>query len=192
MYTSREEWLNAFIDAARPKFAEFGTPLPINVRIAVGFTSRGSRGQRIGEAWSSDASGDGHFEIFIKPTLADVSRICDVLTHELVHVAVGLAAGHGPAFRRLAMQLGLGGAMTATEAKAEWYKWASPIIAALGPLPYAPLEGGISSSRKKQDTYLLKAVCSDCGWTARITRKHVHADMLCPIRNCSGSLETEE
>lgn len=192
MYTSREEWLNAFIDAARPVFAATGHPIPINVRIAVGFTSRGTRGSRIGEAWSSDASADGHFEIFIKPTLADATLICAVLTHELVHVTVGLAAGHGPLFRRVAMQLGLGGPMTATEAKSEWYKWALPIVSALGPLPYAPLDGGISSSRKKQDTYLLKTVCSECGWTARVTRKHVHADMLCPIRNCSGELETEE
>lgn len=194
-YATREEWLNAFIDAARPQFVAANAPLPINVRVAVGFTSRGSRSKRIGECWSSDASGDGHFEIFIAPTLNDVTEIAAVLTHELVHAAVGIAAGHGPHFKRVATSIGLGGKMQSTVALAAWYSWASPIIASLGDMPYAALtDEGESNARKKQKAALLKLECPACGWLARVTAKHIepHAYLRCPVPDCVGELYCEE
>lgn len=194
-YQTREEYLNAFIDAARPHFEAANAPLPSNVRVAVGFTSRGSRGTRIGECWASDASEDGYFEIFVSPTLADPTRVCDVLTHELVHVAVGLDKGHNMAFRRVATSLGLGGKMTATTAMAAWYSWAAPIIAKLGEMPYGALtDGGISSARPKQEAALRKLECPVCGWLARVTRKHIapHAYLACPVPDCVGELVCEE
>jgi hypothetical protein len=193
-FTTREEWLNAFIDKARPHFEAANAPLPINVRVAVGFTSKGVRGVRIGECWSSVASEDGHFEIFIKPTLDGAARICDVLTHELVHAAVGLAEGHGPYFRRVAVSLGLGGPMTATMATAAWYKWAAPIIEELGPLPYGALDGrGMSTGKPKQKTALIKVECPACGWLARVTHKHIdpHTQLDCPVPSCVGVLFAE-
>lgn len=189
IHASREDWLNAFIELARPEFERVNAPLPINVRVAVGFTSRGVRGSRIGECWSSDSSEDGHFEIFIKPTLDGAARICDVLTHELVHAAVGLKEGHGPAFKRVAVALGLGGKMTATTPQPEWFRWAMPYIEQLGPIPYGALDGeGASSARRKQDAYLLKAECPACGFLARVTRKHVHPHLNCPVPDCVGEL----
>lgn len=193
-YTTREDWLNAFIDKARPVFEAANAPLPVNVRVAVGFTSRGVKGARIGECWSDSASEDGHFEIFIKPTLDGAARICDVLSHELVHAAVGIQAGHGPAFKRVALAIGLQGKMTATTASADWYKWALPIIDALGPLPYGALSTeGFSTSRKNQRTALLKAECPACGWLARVTAKHVdaHSHLNCPVPDCMGQLLVE-
>ena len=193
-YETREDWLNAFIDRARPAFEAANAPLPMNVRVAVGFTSRGVKGNRIGECWSSDASEDGHFEIFIKPTLNDVARVCDVLTHELIHAAVGLDKGHNQHFKRVATSLGLGGKMTATVATAAWYAWALPIIEALGPMPYGALvTDGLSSARKKQSTSLLKVECPACGWLARVTAKHItpHAHLNCPAPGCIGELICE-
>lgn len=193
-YTTREDWLNAFIHEARPIFASANAPLPINVRVSVGFTSKGFKGSRIGECWSSDSSEDGHFEIFIKPTLDGAAKICEVLTHELIHAAVGLAAGHGSPFKRVALTLGLAGKMTATHAVAEWYAWALPIIDRLGPLPYGALnESGLTSSRKKQTAYLLKVQCPACEWTARVTAKHLdgHAHLNCPVPDCTGMLFAE-
>lgn len=193
-YATREEYLQAFIEAARPHFERVNAPLPPNVRVAVGFTSRGIKGARIGECWSSDASADGHFEIFIKPTLTEPARICDVLTHELIHAAVGIDAGHGMAFKRVSTLLGLTGKATATVAGEEWYKWALPIIQALGPMPYSALSGDQSSARKKQATALLKVECPACGWLARVTKKHIepHSHLNCPVPGCSSELICEE
>ena len=191
-YSTREDWLNAFIDAARPQFEAANAPLPVNVRVAVGFTSKGLKGSSIGECWSNLASDDGHFEIFLKPTLTNAARICDVLTHELVHAAVGLAAGHGPHFKRVAISVGLEGSMTATVAGSGWYTWALPVIEALGPMPYAALNGGASSGRPKQKTSLLKLECPVCGWLARVTAKHIdsHNHLDCPVPDCIGTLES--
>lgn len=192
-FETREDWLNGFIEASRAKFESVNAPLPVNVRVSVGFTSRGIKGTRIGECWSDSASEDGHYEIFIKPTLDGEARICDVLTHELVHAAVGIESGHGQAFKRVALALGLVGKMTATTASSDWYAWALPIITELGPMPYGALKGGISSSRKKQKTALLKVECPVCGFLARVTNKHIepHSHLNCPVPDCVGVLECE-
>jgi hypothetical protein len=193
-YSTREEYLNAFIDAARPHFERVNAPLPANVRVAVGFTSRGIKGSRIGECWSSDASEDGHFEIFIKPTLTEKARICDVLTHELIHAAVGLDKGHTATFKRVAVSLGLEGPAKATQAGEGWYRWALPILNELGDMPYAAISGGISSARKTQKTSLLKVECPACGWLARVTAKHInpHSHLNCPVPECVSVLICEE
>lgn len=189
-FETREEWLNAFIDAARPVFDEANAPLPVNVRVAVGFTSKGYRSNRIGECWADTASLDGHYEIFIKPTLEGAARICDVLTHELVHCAVGIQNGHNATFGRVARAVGLEGKLTATIAGAAWMAWALPIIDSLGPIPYGAIKGGISSGKPKQATALLKLECPACGWLARVTRKHIepHSHLNCPVPDCVGEL----
>lgn len=193
-YATREEYLNAFIEKARPHFERVNAPLPSNVRVAVGFTSRGMKGTRIGECWSDDASADGHFEIFIKPTLTDTARICDVLTHELIHAAVGLDAGHNQHFKRVSVSLGLTGKATATVAGHDWYSWALPIISELGEMPYGALTGEHSTARKKQETALLKLECPVCGFLARSTKKWIsrHSHLNCPAPTCSGELICEE
>lgn len=189
LYSTREQWLNAFALKAKPYFAAAGAPLPDKVRIGVGFTSGGLRGRSIGECWSQEASDDGHFEIFLRPTTQSASRIADILTHELVHAAVGLKAKHGKQFKKVAEALGLTGKMTATVASAKWYEWALPILDALGPMPYAALAGGESSAKPKQKTNLLKVECDECGWLARVTLKHIepHDTLICPT-GCGGTL----
>lgn len=193
-YETREAWLNAFIDEARPKFAEINAAIPSNVRVAVGFTSKGVKGSRIGECWSDVASEDGHFEIFLKPTLTDTALLCSTLTHELIHAAIGLDKGHNSTFKRVATSLGLGGKMTATVAEPGWYTWALPIIERLGPIPYAAITSGLSSGRKKQNTALLKVECPVCGFLARVTKKHIepHTHLNCPVPDCSGELICED
>lgn len=190
-YATREEWLNAFVQAAKPQFIAVGAPLPEKVRVSVGFTSGGKRGKSIGECWSEMCSEDGHFEIFLKPTTQTDSRLADILTHELIHAAVGLAAGHGKDFKRVAVALGLGGKMTSTVALEGWYAWALPILSRLGPMPYAAMTLGQSSAKPKQKTNLLKCECDACGFTARITAKWAYTDagtMRCPDPDCDGTL----
>jgi hypothetical protein len=196
-YETREEYLNGFIAKARPHFERVGAPLPTNIRVSVGFTSRGAgraKKERIAEIWSDTASGDGHFEIFVTPTLPDTARICDAVTHELIHAAVGLAANHGAHFKRVATSLGLTGPAAMTVAGEDWYAWALPIIAELGDMPYSALTAdGANSARKKQKTSLLKMECPACGFIARVTRKHIapHTHLNCPVPECDGVLVQE-
>lgn len=186
--TSREDWLNAFIRLARPQCEAVGFPVPTKVRASVGFTSKGLKGKRIGECWSKDCSDDAAFEIFITPSLqSSAARVADILTHELVHAAVGLADGHGKQFRKCATALGLQGKMTATTAGPLWHQWADPLLKKLGPLPGADLRGGSSSGPKKQTTRMIKLSC-ECGWTCRTARSNIEDDMQCPLPGCRGEL----
>jgi hypothetical protein len=188
---TREGWLNAFINLARAKFAEVGAPLPKAIRVSIGFPSSGCRGNRIGECWSDTASADGHFEIFVHPSLGDCTmRVAEVLTHELVHCAVGLEAKHGKDFRKVAVALGLEGKMTATTGGNAWRDWALPLIEEIGLLQHAPLAGGLSPGRKKQSTRMLKLTCNKCGWSCRAAASHIDDEgLICPRPVCDGDLE---
>lgn len=159
------------------------------MRVAIGFTSRGARGRAIGECWDNRCSGDGHFEIFIRPDLAHApdampAQIAAILAHELVHAAVGIPAGHGKAFKRVAVGLGLIGRMTATTPGDAFLSAVAPILAAAGPLPHARLDtGGETTRPKKQATRLLKCECGTCGYTVRTARKWLETAgaPLCPV-----------
>lgn len=54
---------------------------------------------------------------------------------------------------------------------------------------------GTQPARKVQTTRYLKTSCTCCGWTARVTRKHlgieaggVQATFRCPVMRCPGEL----
>ena len=118
-HDNRESWLNRVAAGMAPLFEALEAPLPDRVRVAIGFTSAGAKGKAIGECWDNRLSADGHFEIFIRPDLAHAphampTQIAAILAHELVHAAVGIPAGHGKAFKRVALGLGLVGPMRAT------------------------------------------------------------------------------
>lgn len=168
---NREDWLGAVAKEMAPWFSDLGCPLP-PVRMAVGFTSKGIRSKRIGECWTNDCSGDGHFEIFITPQIAESERVADILAHELVHAAVGLDAKHGPRFRKVAVAIGLEGKMTATVAGELFKQNFAPILEKLGPIPHASLSPSAKSNApKKQSTRMIKCECRDCGYIARTSQK---------------------
>lgn len=158
-------------------------------RVAIGFTSRGAKGKAIGECWDNRRSGDGHFEIFIRPDLAHApdampAQIAAILAHELVHAAVGIAAGHGRAFKRVSVGLGLVGPMRATTPGDAFLSAIAPILAAVGPLPHGRLDTGSATTRpRKQAARMLKCECSTCGYTVRTARKWLETAgaPLCPV-----------
>ena len=186
---NRESWLNRVALGMAPMFEALDAPLPARARVAIGFTSRGAKGKAIGECWDNRLSGDGHFEIFIRPDLAHApdampAQIAAILAHELVHAAVGIPAGHGKAFKRVALGLGLVGPMRATTPSEAFLVSVAPILDAAGPLPHARLDtAGETTAPKKQTTRLLKCECAECGYTVRTARKWLEqADApLCPI-----------
>ena len=186
---NREAWLNAVASGMAPLFEAIETPLPARVRVAIGFTSTGRKGKSIGECWDNRRSADGHFEIFIRPDLAYAPdampvQIAAILAHELVHAAVGIAAGHGKAFKRIALGIGLIGPMRATTPGDAFVAAAVPILDNVGPLPHARLDtDGQTTAPRKQTTRLLKCECEACGYTVRTARKWLElaGAPLCPV-----------
>lgn len=139
-HETRESWLNAVAAGMAPLFEVLDAPLPDRVRVAIGFTSRGAKAKAIGECWDNRLSADGHFEIFIRPDLAHApdampAQIAAILAHELVHAAVGIPAGHGKTFKRVALGLGLVGPMRATTPGEAFLAAIAPILECVGPLP---------------------------------------------------------
>ena len=174
-------------------------PLPAQLRIAIGFTSSGRRSRNIGECWDNQCSEDRHFEIFIRPDLSESKdlmpmQVAAILAHELVHAAVGVAAGHRKEFRRVARGIGLAGPMTATSAGPEFDKAMRPILEEAGPLPHGRLQPATgasshSSRRRKQHSRQIKCVCDNCGYTVYTTPKWLDAagSPLCP-KHCRMSV----
>jgi hypothetical protein len=190
-FKTRETWLAEFTRRSKKIFAGAGAPLPDKIRMSVGFPSAGIRGKAIGECWTDTCSEDGTFEIFITPTIADPSRIADILTHELVHAAVGIDARHGPKFKRVAVAVGLQGKMTATVAGERWHEWANPVLAAIGPLPHAVLTSnrGTSTAPPKQVSRQIKCECDSCGFIFRASAQWIESsDLRCPDSGCEGAI----
>lgn len=185
---NRESWLNRVAASMAPLFAALGTPLPVRIRVAIGFTSAGRKSKAIGECWDNRRSADGHFEIFIRPDLAHApdampAQIAAILAHELVHAAVGIAAGHGKPFKRIDTGLGLVGPMRATTPGEAFLATIAPVLVEVGPLPHARLDtGGETTAPKKQAARMLKCQCQACGYPVRTARKWLETvgAPLCP------------
>lgn len=186
---TREQWLNAFIAAARPIFKALELELPEKIRASVGFMFRG--GKAIGQCWHEAASTDGTHEIFVIPTLDDSYRIADVLTHELAHTLFGPDEKYGRNFKAAVTKLGLEGKATATIAGPGWLEWASPILEDLGRIPHAAIDPTLSGV-KKQKTYLIKASCTCCDVIFRITAKAANGkELRCVDADCDGLVTLE-
>jgi hypothetical protein len=208
---NRETWLNEMANLMAPRFEELGHPLP-PFYVSVGFPAAGKDGRAAAECWHSSASADKRFQIHIRPDEADSMMISGHLAHELAHAAVGFECGHQGAFARVVMALGLKRPLTSTVVGEEFKEWAQPFIDKLGKIPHASLrwtnargqqrgegedgpslgeesDGESSTGPKKQSARLLKAMCAECGYTVRITRKWLEVGRPpCPLH---GAMDVE-
>ena len=168
---TREDWLNQVAQRMRPLFAEAGAELPERFRITMSLTKR----QRaIGVCFDRSASADGSYEILVRLDQHEPVQVAAILAHELVHAAVGVEQGHGPAFGKVARAIGLEGKLTATVPGDEFRASVAPILAEVGPFPHAPLDwSGQRSGPKKQTGRLLKVECQECGLVVRQTKKWI-------------------
>lgn len=188
---TREEWLNAVAQRMAPWFEEQGHPLP-SYRVTCGFPSQSALGQknrRIGECWDAGASEDKHAEIFVSPVLDKALDVAQVLCHELIHAAVGVAHGHKGPFPKVARALGLEGKMTATTAGPLFVEKVGAILAEVGEYPHARLNA--LGKGKKQTTRMIKCVCPECGYVARTTKKWLD-EAGAPHCPTHGPMDAEE
>lgn len=180
---TREEWLNAGLDALRPWFEEKAkVSVPLDTRVSVGFPGGGSARKRIGECWARRMSKDNVNEIFINPTLSDPVQMLDVLAHEAIHAIDDCVSGHKGEFKRIAKDIGLEGKMTSTHAGEMLKAELERIIKTLPTLTHGALD---LSKRKKQPTRLVKLECDCCGMILRTTTKWIEETGL-PSCACSG------
>jgi len=183
---TREGWLELAIEKLRPLFKEHGCVLPDNIRVTVGFTSRGGK-KAIGQVWSETASEGGFYEIFIHPGILKL-RALDVLIHELCHVGAGLKSGHKGKFKKLATNVGLTGKMTATTATPELVTYLESLD--LPEYPHFLLNtDSESTAPRKQGTRMHKASCACCEYTIRISQKWIDEVGLPQCPRCGIDLE---
>jgi hypothetical protein len=182
-HNSRENWLLEAVDIFRPWFKEHGEEIPEKVRVSVGYAKRQRKGT-IGVCYSSHSAEDGVHQLFMSPELDDASRVLDVLMHELIHAWDDCKSGHKGEFARVAKALGLTGKMTATVASDELKVRLQDVLGKLGDYPHARLN---ANTIPKQSTRMLKALCLECGYTIRLTKKW--ADMGLPTCACGCEME---
>ena len=181
---TREDWLIELATRLETLFKQYGATLP-KYRVTCGFPSSGglsAKNRTIGQCWSPEASADDTTEIIIGITQDEPMRVAGVLAHEMVHAAVGVAAGHRGPFRKLALDIGLEGKMTATTEGEAFKQAVQPMLDAIGDYPHAKLD---ASKRKKQGTRMIKASCTACNYTVRTTTKWIDiATPTCPDVDC--------
>jgi hypothetical protein len=189
LHPNREAWLNDVAQHLRRPFADLGAPLPDRLRIAIGFPSSGRRAKATGECWDSTASADGTFEILVRPDLAEAEGalalpVAAALARELVHAAVGIKAGKGPVFRKIALGIGLIGPMRATIPGPAFLALITPVLDAVGPLPHARLhadhapnqadrdgdDAPLTTAPRQQSNRHVKCACLTCGYITRTAR----------------------
>jgi len=124
-------------------------------------------------------------------------QAAEILGHELVHAAVGVAAGHGKEFRRVAKGIGLVGQMKATTAGPEFEKAMQPILAAAERLPHDRLNLKVgpsshSSRRKKPYSGHIRCACGNCGYTVHTTRKLAESGRSTPLPKARSNGSRED
>lgn len=202
---NRETWLEEMTEKfVIPHFTECGyeylsmstTPIKFSVSFIEGVRSSGKGTKTIGAHYSHHFSTGGEQHILIHPSLENSSKVVGVLIHELIHAQLPIDAGHGKEFRKLALDVGLCGKMTATQETEELKEKIGSWVKKLGEYPHASFD--VSKSRKKQTTRMLKAMCmSDnehCGnghYKVRMSRSLIEnfGAPVCP--NCGDQMEVE-
>lgn len=186
-HPNRESWLHALTDLLRPRFADLGFPIPSNLRISIGFTSRGRRGKAVAEVWHETASRDGHYEIFIGPGAESPLDVAKSLCHELAHAAAGLDCGHKGDFVVIMRAFGFQAPFKSSRAKPApaFEALFTELFLILGPFPHGTLNADAATSGpRKQGTRLVKCACAanGCGYTVRTTAKWLEVGApICPV-----------
>lgn len=120
IHETREAWLIAAMKLLGERFFEDkGYTVPPGLSVSCGFPL-GKR-SAIGQCWDPEVTKDGTTHMFICPSIGLAvseepyqAAVLDILLHEMIHAVVGLEEKHGGMFKKLALEFGLEGKMTAT------------------------------------------------------------------------------
>jgi hypothetical protein len=193
MHSTREDWLQAAVEEVRPIFDLMGKPLPKRIRTSCGYPLHYKRNQRIADSHASEDSADRSMEIFIAPSVSDPTVVFTALLGQLCRATNG-AWSYGSTYTAVAYEVGLVPDMSApdiwrsTKGGENFNDMYGDMIAGLGAYPHASLA---LNEKKTQSTRMLKAYCSECGYTVRLTSKWALAGLpICPLDGTSFQLES--
>lgn len=195
---TRELWLSQAMDLLDMRlFREKASVVVPECRVSVGFPA-GTRKRQInktlGQYWPKASASDGIPQIFISPAKGashDPVNMLAVLVHEMVHACTE-GAGHGPAFRKIAIKVGLTGPMRSTTAGAKLKALLKSISDELGPFPHGTIDTTTRPGRKGK---LKGHECDTCGFKFYTTQKWMDSaslsgePMCCPDANCIGQMK---
>ncbi len=174
---TREAWLLEAVQVVTPIFQEQGHVVP-KVRVSCGFPSTG-KDRHIGQCWAKEISEGDINEIFISPKLDDPVEVLDTMIHELVHAVDNCKNSHGPAFKKIALSIGLEGQMRGAHAGEKLLIRLREIAKPLGPYPHKKLKFQMKVSIYKPRP---RAVCKECGYQINVLKKWLHyGPPLCPV-----------
>ena len=197
--STREEWLTLVARQCEVLFCDQGYDIP-KYKVTCGFPSKSAVSPtktRLGECWAAEHSDGNIYELFISPLLDDPIRVTDILIHEMAHAVVGTKAGHGGAFKKVALAVGLTGKMASTEAGEALKAWITTLVEGVGPYPHHKLTP-THKEKKAQKGRMLKAECPDCRaegspYIVRMSAETMKRGVpLCPIHGVSMIGEQNE
>lgn len=190
-WITREEWLlKAIAILHTEKFEPLGAKFN-SIRVSVGFPDTK---KAIGQWWPPKATEDNYSSIFIHPGKGDPVEILDILVHELVHDSCGLAAGHGPIFKKLALAVGLEGKMRSASAGKELKIYLKALAFRLGDFRHSALKKNAKPPTPKQTTRMVKMECPECGYKCRASMTVIlnTGAVICPCNRESMTVEVPE
>jgi len=185
----------------RSLFTPKGYKVP-KVQLSVSWATRGNRSSKtkmgvrtVGQCASTGLHAGGLNLITITPaydgsTLEGTLDILGTLVHELVHAVDNCESGHGEAFKRCALAVGLTPPMRST-GESQWLKdlMTEKIVKKLGLFPHQKLTAG-----GRPDTVRnLKVSCNCCGFSFRTSRMNINKlpdHIQCPT-GCGGLMDNE-
>ncbi len=178
---SREEYLLALSNELATKISdvtENAYHIP-GFLVSVGW-GPGRRGPREGNeqdtqyCWDGEIGADNYAQVFVSPVLVDDIEVAQALLHQMLHVLFGHAK-HDDAFIRIARIMGFAAPFSdwRSAEPGHLHHW---LDQTLKHFPrYATLHSPLQlDTRKKQDTPGKKAFCRRCGFTARLSAKHIN------------------
>lgn len=178
---TRDQWLEAIIDKARPMFKEAGKALPDKIRACMGPPHR--RMKAIGLCWGASSTTDHAREIWVSSEHDDPIKAAGTLVHELCHSALPPGVAHGKLFKQLGEKLLLTGRAKHMGGENEQFKalW-TPILEKIGPMPGGKFHAVPAIGYSKQAIIPQKNVmCPHCEFAAKVRVDQIKLGRLrCP------------
>lgn len=183
---NREQWLTDLGKQLERFFA--GVKLA-PYKVSCSFPSHRAFSPRyrvVGQCFGAEVSKGQMHELFVSPLLDDPLEVAGTLCHEMVHVAAGVKANHGPGFVKVARFVGLtkGKPTTALPCDALAEKILK-IIEKQGAYPHKAIVPSMRLREKK--CTIAKLLCTACGCRMHISLKWLGESGL-PTCGCGEPL----